>query len=269
MSLLDVNVILAYYKSGKKVTVFGKDKIAEQKFDNKFVRSKIEELKGYQSSALHWNLALIENNLNEIVTKAIERYSKIQKSTGVELHSSQGLENFKNKIFSGYKEFMDFSRLKSSNASKREIKSKHKLEFLKTDTKAKITIKNYLGGLYNFTVDEAIIDTKYRTIQLIESKNSSKSRLPSKDDIKDGLLKMILYVNLQNVKIGDVNFSTTAILNLTSTQILSEFNSLYDEKSLDDSFRTNRFNQKEIELLTNLFVEAKTNNFIVTINKCI
>jgi hypothetical protein len=37
---------------------------------------------------------------------------------------------------------------------------------------------------------------------LIEAKHSSRGKFPSANDIKDGLIKMMIYTNLKNVKIG-------------------------------------------------------------------
>jgi hypothetical protein len=86
-----------------------------------------------------------------------------------------------------------------------------------TQTKAKITITNYPGGKYFFTVDEIlIIDEK---LFLIESKHSKGAKLPSVGDIKDGLLKMMLYTNLENVSIDDKSFASLPILRLTSEKI--------------------------------------------------
>jgi hypothetical protein len=70
---------------------------------------------------------------------------------------------------------------------------------LATVSKAKITITNYLGGQYFLTVDEILL-TEDKVI-LIEGKHSKNAVLPSKGDIKDGLLKMILYCNLKKLRL--------------------------------------------------------------------
>ena len=67
-----------------------------------------------------------------------------------------------------------------------------------------------MGGHYFFTVDEVLI--KDDTINLIESKHSVKSILPSRGDIKDGLLKMILYSTLTEVKVNSENMSYKSVL---------------------------------------------------------
>ncbi len=77
-----------------------------------------------------------------------------------------------------------------------------------------MTITNYLGGQYFLTVDEVKVNKGI--IYLIESKHSKNSILPSKSDIKDGLLKMILYSNLSKEKVNDLEIKNIPVLRLTS-----------------------------------------------------
>ena len=85
-------------------------------------------------------------------------------------------------------------------------------------------------------------------------------------DIKDGLIKMILYTNLKEVAIDDVPAQSKAVLKLTSEQLKGKrITSEGTEKELDSFCRENVIGatlQKRIELL---FKEAKENNFIVSI----
>jgi hypothetical protein len=65
MSLLDVFVIFAYYEKAEINPRF-ENKITNQQFDNKYILSKIKEIEQYHSSALHWNLNELKNNLHQI-----------------------------------------------------------------------------------------------------------------------------------------------------------------------------------------------------------
>ena len=56
MSLLDVFVIFAYYNKAEKAN----HKITNQQFDNDYIITKINEIKNFHSSALHWNLNEID-----------------------------------------------------------------------------------------------------------------------------------------------------------------------------------------------------------------
>ncbi|HPS28984.1 MAG TPA: hypothetical protein PLZ43_01930 [bacterium] len=259
MSLLDVFVIFAYYDKAEKAD----KKITNQKFNDKYVLAKIREIKQYHSSALHWNLNELNTNLHEIVDKVKDSYTKIEKSTGVKLHSFKGIENFKTKIGKDVSLFMSFSREKSEKAQLREFVTLQPKESLSTLSKAKITITNYLGGQYFFTVDEIIVDKE--KVHLIECKHSKNSTLPSKSDIKDGLLKMILYCNLSEVIVDGVKMASTALLNLTSSKLIGDINSKSSVKEIKEFFEKNHLSKLQIKLVDTLMDEAKQNNFTIKI----
>ena len=69
MNLMNVHIVLAYYdKAGKNIRTlqFEKDKITYQEFNKDAVNKQILEIiENQQQSALHWNLALIENRFRE------------------------------------------------------------------------------------------------------------------------------------------------------------------------------------------------------------
>jgi hypothetical protein len=245
MSLLDVFVIFACYEMAEINPRF-KDKITNQQFDNEYIISKIKEIEQYHSSALHWNLNELKTNLHTIIDKAKTCYSEIENNLGVKLHNFDGLDNFKKKIGKEVETFMQFSREKAEKAQTREMLTTQPKENLSTLTKARITITNYLGGQYFFTVDEILIDGD--TVYLIESKHSANAVLPSKGDIKDGLLKMILYANLVDVEVNGVKMKSKAVLKLTSGK--------YDE---------NNISQQNSKFLDLLFREAEENGFEVKI----
>lgn len=259
MSLLDVFVVFAYYTKADKKG----DKITNQRFDNKYILSKIDEIKQYHSSALHWNLNELKNNFTPLIDKTIKSYSKIEKDTGVKLHSVDGIERFKSKIGNDISEFMKFSREKSAKAQDREIKVIQPKESLSTLSKAKITITNYLGGEYYFTVDEVFVIKN--DLFLIEGKHSTSSILPSKGDIKDGLLKMILYSNLCESYVNGKIVNCKAILRLTSTKIKGKIVSSNNLKEVRSFCEDNKMNDSQIETIVTIFNEAKRNNFIIEV----
>jgi hypothetical protein len=262
MSLLDVFVIFAYYNKATKNPNY-ENKISNFLFDNKYVISKIKEIEQYHSSALHWNLNELKNNLHNIIDKTKKSYAKIEKQTGVLLHNQAGIENFKKRIGKDVSNFMEFSREKAQKAQSREMLTIQPKENLATNTKAKITITNYLGGQYFFTVDEVFVDKD--TVYLIESKHSKQSILPSKGDIKDGLLKMILYSNLCEVVINGKKMKSQAVLNLTSPKISGEISSKDPAWERGDFLLLNNFPQEQIRFIDVLLDEAVENGFTVKI----
>jgi hypothetical protein len=262
MSLLDVFVIFSYYEKAEINPRF-ENKITNQQFDNVYVISKIKEIEQYHSSALHWNLNELKTNLHEIIDIAKTCYSKIENNLGVKLHNLGGLDNFKEKIDKEVETFMQFSREKAEKAQTREMLTTQPKESLSTLTKAKITITNYLGGQYFFTVDEILIYDG--TVYLIESKHSVNSILPSKGDIKDGLLKMILYSNLCKVEINGVKMKSKAILNLTSNKIEREITSKNEIWDRGDLMLINNFSREQMRFIDALLDEAEENGFEVKI----
>ncbi|MHB8261678.1 MAG: hypothetical protein ACYDCN_16740 [Bacteroidia bacterium] len=259
MSLLDVFVIFAYYNKAEKAA----DKITNQQFDNKYILSKIKEIEQYHSSALHWNLNELNTKLHNIIDKVKSSYTNIEKSTGVKLHDFKGLENFKNKIGKDVSLFMAFSRGKAKDAQSREFVTFQPKESLSTLSKAKITITNYLGGQYFFTVDEILI-TKEK-VSLIEDKHSKNAILPSKGDIKDGLLKMILYCNLSEVIANGNKTKSEAILCLTSSKLIGGITSSSTKGELTTFYTNNNLSASQIILIDTVIAEAKQNNFIIKV----
>ena len=259
MSLLDVFVIFAFYEKADKAD----NKITNQKFNNKYVISKIKEIEQYHSSALHWNLNELNTNLHSIIDKVKTSYSNIEKFTGVKLHNPNGLDNFKEKIGKDVSLFMAFSRDKAEKAQTREYVTQQPKESLSTLTKAKITITNYLGGQYFLTADEILLSQN--KVSLIEGKHSTNALLPSKGDIKDGLLKMILYCNLSDVSANGKKIKSEAILSLTSTKLKGSITSLSTKKEISTFFEDNNFSTLQISLVETIFAEAKQNKFIIKI----
>ena len=163
---------------------------------------------------------------------------------------------------SGVEEFKKFSRNKAEEAQQREVRTVHSAESLGSDTKSVITIKNYLGGEYFFTVDEMeIVDDK---VYLIESKHSRTARLPSTGDIRDGLLTMILFTNLKDVEVDGNRYTPVPVLKLTSTKIngrLTNEDEVTDFESYDSLSKSQQYNIKL------LIEEANRNNFKLIIEE--
>lgn len=200
----------------------------------------------YQSDALHWNLAQIDK-VGEIGERAMASYEKISKEYGVEMHSKESAKKRVDELFKGKENFMLLSRDLAKKAQKREATTIQPKESL-SGIKATLTIKNYLGGYYFFTCDE--VNIKKDIIYLIEGKHSKQGIIPSLEDIKDGLVKMILFTNLKEVKIDDAYYTSMAILKLTSNL----------------KFSRNSLRKSQMEILHLLKKESEVNKFYVLIN---
>ena len=258
MSLLGVYVIIGYYVKASKNPKY-KNKVTSQEFDYEYLEKKFDELSNYRSDALHWNMNEL-SNLKQIGEKALESYKRISSETKVTFHDLASARKRIEKVMSDVEAFKNFSRTLSLKAQYRESITRQPKERT-YGNKGTIDIKNYLGGFYHFTVDEVFFNSKKNKVCLIEAKNTKNSALPSEDDIKDGLLKMILYTNLKDlyyisekqekIKVNDF----TPMLRLTTEKEVNMSNKDYTIlKSLLEEAKENHF---EI-----LFNNKKINNFI-------
>lgn len=158
---------------------------------------------------------------------------------------------------------MAFSRGKAEQAQAREFITFQPKESLSTLSKAKVTITNYLGGQYFLTVDEILLIKN--NVSLIEGKHTKNSILPSKSDIKDGLLKMILYCNLSEVTVNEQKRKSEAVLCLTSSKLKGAISSSSSKKEISYFFNENKFSLAQKSLIETVIDEAIENKFILKV----
>lgn len=258
MNLLNVYVIIAFYdKAQLHPTKQGK--ITNQRFNNDDICRQFSKLANYHQSALHWNINQLEN-LSILAKNAKNAYTEISKDLGVRLHSVENIDNFIAKIIKSKESFMDFSRTKARAAQHREVLTTQPKEQIGIGQKYKITIENYLGGQYFFTCDDVLLQDNM--LILCESKHSKSALLPSNDDIKDGLLKLMLYNNIDSI-IGHENFKV--VLRPTSEVLQDSY--MLPNDDLQDFTGRNSFSKSHIATLEALNIESSKNHFEVWINR--
>lgn len=258
LSLLDVRVVLAFYDSAEK-NLKQNDQITKQKFDNSYILSRLKEASEFSGTAREWNEREAKQ-LKAIFEKAKISYQKISKETKTYLHDESALNELI-KYAETPEKFIEFSRSKSQKAQNREFVTDQPKEALATDTKAKVTITNALFGKYFFTVDETKIEPE--TVYLIEAKHSQRAKFPSENDIKDGLVKMMLYTNLRNVKIGNKNVNCKVRIRLTSSKLTGSIDSNASAANFEKFAAENLFEVKQKNFFAKLFEEARANNFTI------
>ncbi|WP_340695190.1 hypothetical protein [Hydrogenobacter thermophilus] len=213
LSLLNVYVIPAYYCYAERRG----NKLTDQRFDWAYIKRKLIELSCYHNTALHWNLKELEQeNLVKLIDKVKFYYSKLSSKLGIKLHSFAGLDRFKELISKDIEAFKVSSRLKSKQAQRRETKTRQPKELVNTELKTKIDIYNYLGGVYHLTVDEH--KEKDGVVYLYECKHSKSSLLPGVDDIKDGLVKILLLKSIDELYYEGRRIDFKVGLKLTSPE---------------------------------------------------
>jgi len=255
MTLLGVYVIIAYYSDARRSShidhnsgiAYG-NKITDQEFDADYVRNKVYEIANYQSDALHWNMKQLED-VGKIGEIALASYSKISQKLGVKMHDQSSARKKINTLLLGIESFRKASRLSAVQAQYRESMTEQPKELLNSGKKGTITITNLYNGFYAFTVDEIYIEGD--NVYLIEAKHTSSGIIPSLDDIKDALIKMLVFGNLKTVTIADKEFKAIAAIKLTSR----------------NSMRYNDLQQREKSLIDKVISEARKNNFYVIFNE--
>jgi hypothetical protein len=245
MTLLNVNVIIAYYADAVRNERF-ENKITHQRFDLNYVRDKIYENLDMQSDALHWNREQL-NQIGHIGELAMESYDRISRRLGVRMHSESGVLRKIEELNQGIDVFREKSRQRGRRAQRSESMTIQPKEFLEGE-KGTITITNLYKGYYPLTVDEALIDGD--SVYLIEGKHTRDNNVPSLADIKDALLKLIVYTNLKTVTVDGETYNAVPVLKLTNGDGTSYSQLDYDDK----------------KVLNNLKREAETNRFRVNFN---
>lgn len=76
---------------------------------------------------------------------------------------------------------------------------------------------------------------------------------------------MVLYCNLTDVKVNDVDFTPKPVLKLTSSNISGKITSKSSFAEIEEFKSSAGFSMNNVEIINKLFVEAKTNNFEVII----
>lgn len=243
MSLLNVFTIIGFYVDAQPNSRYA-DKITNQRYDTQYLLGEIQKLPSFHQSALHWNMGQL-SKVGEVGEKAINAYIKIERKLGRKMHSPEAARARIKKIQESREAFLKFSRSLAEQAQSRECVTVQPKELIEGD-KGAITITNYLGGQYYFTCDE--IKIVEDDILLIEDKHSKDKNMPSLNDIKDGLLKMILLTNLKEVTVNEKQYTPKPILKLTTG-------------------KTESLTTDNLSILEKLKLEAKTNGFRVLFNK--
>lgn len=129
-------------------------------------------------------------------------------------------------------------------------------------------MKNLLGGHYFMTSDEGVlIDDKF---YLIEKKHSAKEILPSYNDIKDSLIKMALFTNIDRLTFCGKVLTHQPMVGLTSSKIVGYLHSKMPDKDIEEFTITNDLNLKEKQKLLSVIHEARSNKFglfVINANK--
>jgi len=260
MSVLNVYVIPCYYVEAEKTTRPGqtrKNKITKQVMDYQHVHKKICELSNYHSSALHWNLLQMDQ-LSEIARLTLDSYREIARRTGVRLHGEGGIKKRIQIIADDVAKFKQLSRALAEDAQNRERLTDQPKE--KTVArKATVTMKNLIGGLYNWTADECIAAAGH--VFLIEKKHSRNKWLPSRIDIKDAFIKSALFCNIKTLTINGKRMPHRTAVGLTSDVVRGSLHSAMSDAEINQFLADNNAGDADRTFISEIVAEADKNGF--------
>ncbi len=262
MNLLNIYIVFAFYDDAvknRRPSQAEKNKITRQKFNSASVNEQILRISQYKQSALHWNRSLLEDGFIKIFNAALESYARLSKQLGVEMHERKTQETYLTSLITDFENFKNISLNGSERASKREVQTTHAHEYLTDGVKATFQIKNYLGGLYYLTADEVIHNDEGFIIQ--ESKNTKAGFLPGISDIKDGLFKLILFSNLDSLRLDKTPVEFATCLKLTGRKISGDIKFPCEQGDLTEFLGKNQAacSKREMETLHQLNKEASFN----------
>lgn len=172
------------------------------------------------------------------------------------------LENFKVAGEFDSTAFKNISLVGSESAARREILTTHIHEMLSEGSKAYFLLRNYVGGMYHLTADEVIV-TDERVI-LQEAKNTSRHRMPSLNDMKDGLLKLILYSNIDELRLNGESKEFSVRLKLTGS-VMGMLSLPNTSEMIDGFCQENNLRPRERYVLAKLNEEAEFNQLQITV----
>ena len=268
MSLINVYIILAWYEDAEKKTGTS-NKITNQVLNAESVQEKLLEISEYQATALHWNTTHFKVDFERIYLNAVASYKKISREKDVAIHNPQDhlntLEDFKVDNHFSIDAFKTETLKNSLDAAHREILTVHKLESLSKAAKGLFSISNYLGGEYHLTTDGILWENNQLVIE--ESKNTTKDPLPKDNAIKDGLFRLILYSNMEQVAFDDMK-DVPFITRLRLTGDLTGTLNLPCEPELVSIFcQENDLKPPKQRIITLLNQEAERNNLQIRITR--
>lgn len=259
MNLANIYIILAYYETAQKHATRA-NKITNQKLSPFHVQALLQEIAHYQQTALHWNIMHFERDFESIYIKAIDAYQAISTKTQTPLHaSSDHLKALYSYQHSGHFTLEAFRKSleNSLQAAIRETETVHTHEYVTTGSKGYFFIQNNLGGVYHLTVDSvSLLPDESLLIQ--ESKNATNDSLPKESDIADGLFKLILFTNLDELWWNNQQMPYHVRLELTGN-LIGELRFPTGPNELDTFSHQNKFSTLKRNILTRLNEEALAN----------
>jgi len=265
MSTLGVYVVIGYYndailgKIGKQSTNAkkgkpskeGKRKFSSQLLELESIKKQIHQIIKEKPDIIKWNNEQVKK-IPELLEKTIQRYRELGKKLGVPL-KTKALKNLEENAKKWKKNpetlFSDMKKLEL-DAQNRETRTNHKHESIPTEYggKAKFTIECGKSEMLYLTADAVDVNKNKKIITITEAKNTTKDDFPNKENIKDDLMKLVLFKKT-DFQIGGEKYQKKLRCCLQgkgdSQSFRNEFSELIDECNANNIEL--RFNNKIIK----------------------
>lgn len=265
MNLANIFVILAYYDNAEKKSEF---RITNQKMNKEHINNFLEKISSYELDAHHWNNNHFIKDFSKIYETAVSKYTEISKKLDVKLNSSkkhfENLDSFKNNDGTiDLKKFADITLARSRGAASRESETIHEQEFIQGKlTKPIFDITDTLGGRYFLTCDDSYISNG--VLKIIECKNSTRKKLPTKNDVHDGLFKLLLFSQIEEMKINGKPIQHTVELQVTG-KLIGDIELPNTEENVRQYATVNTLSKSDENLLLYMNGEAISNNILINV----
>lgn len=223
MTLLGVYVVVGFYEKAQvgkikrqasnaaqgKKSKQGKPKLAEQILELGMIEKQVCEIVTNQPNVELWNKKQIEL-IPSLLQASIQQYRHLGRMLGIPLkNKSLDRKELKNK-----KWLEDINEMFKDNARDEKIsqhsetKTEHKHEDVPKEygEKAKFNIEFGKDKNIHLTSDGVFVDEKIKQITITEAKNTISKNFPSTSDMKDGMMKLMLF-GKTDFEINDVKYS--------------------------------------------------------------
>jgi hypothetical protein len=200
LNLLNTYLVLGYYDQADRQKESDRQKLTHQRFNNESIRSQIQEIASSQQTALQWNQQLFAERFTDILRRALDAYWEISDRTGVKIHAYVGMDDYRSALMA------DFEAPQKEGVRKAPIA--HPVKYQSSNPKssnptATFCIQDESGRVYAIAPDEILFIDDHYILQ--ESKTSTRKALPDLLEIQDALCKLILFSNLDTLKLSDQN----------------------------------------------------------------
>lgn len=267
MNLANVYIVFAYFDKASKRQKGDQNKLIKQKLNNAIVKSQIERLIPYHSSAIHWNRSQFGDNFKSVYKRAVQAYEKISENTKTEIHPREIKLNYINKMRMDCRKYEGISIDGLKRADIEKDRGLHKNKYEDTQKSVFYLIDGY-GGVYYLTAKDVWQLRDAFIIQ--ETRCSSKNFLPPIRQIQNGLFRLIFFGNIDVLYRNGHQVKFQPRLSLLGGTVNGTLYLPCKDKEFNAFVRKNRnaISDKDMNTLQRLRLEAEKNqSFVVEIGQ--